>query len=82
MKDSVVDSGNFEGGFIGQEDPPSNSTNLTQHTSTVYKILLPKLNFGAKSFYKLVNLTGQFIHEPLTLTGNRQRNGKILYQFL
>ena len=60
-EDTVIESDNFEGGFIDQ-DPPSGSTSLTQHTSTVHKFLLPKLNFVVKSFYKLVNLTGHFIH--------------------
>ena len=54
-----IENDNFEGGFI---EPSSLSTECT----AIQKIFIPKINFKAKSFHKMVNSHFPDLHESPT----------------
>ena len=53
----VIENDNFEGGFI-------KPVGVFDDSSTIQKFLIPKINFMAKSYHKMVNMNLPDITEP------------------
>lgn len=61
----IFDSDNFDGGALEQSDSEEDEQSDTPaSTATVRKFMIPKLNFGAKCYYKLVNMNVLELTEP------------------